>query len=162
MILSDEEIERLLTMPKKILNPKARKRLQKGSWQITYDVVGENAKFQLFWRQNQRISTNFSCGLLYFGTSDKVVLTRYNGSDHPHSNPLDKHSKIDRVCHIHRATQRYMEAGRKAEHFAVPTDRYSTIDGALHALLSDCNIYGLGNPESPDQVQLFNYYDDRH
>lgn len=161
MVLSDDEIERLLKMPKRVTNPGARKKAQKGSLQVTYDVEGDGARFQLFWRQNQRIKNNFSCGLLYFNKSgDKATLTRYNGSDHPHSNPLDKQPKMETDFHIHRATQRYMEAGRKSEHFATPTDRYTTVDGALHALLTDCNIEGLGRPESPNQILLFDNRDD--
>lgn len=161
MVLSDDEIEHLLKMPKRVMNPGARKKVQRGSMQVTYEVTGAGEKFQLFWRQNQRLNNCFSCGLLYFNKSgDKAILARYNGSDHPHSNPLDKQPKMGTDFHIHRATQRYMEAGRKAEHFATPTDRYATIDGALHALLTDCNIEGLGRPESPNQISLFDSRDD--
>ena len=154
MVLSDEEIDRFLKMPKWVTNPGARKKLQRGSTQINYALLGEGVKFQLFIRQNQRVKDAFSCGLLLVRESgEKIVLTRYNGSDHKHSNPLDKNRIAASGCHIHRATQRYMEAGRKAEHYAEPTTRYSDLKGALQALLSDCNVTGL-NPH--DQLTLFN------
>ncbi|MFY3300226.1 DUF6978 family protein [Achromobacter xylosoxidans] len=160
MLLTDEQIDRLLRMPKQVTNPKARKKVQRGSEQINYDVVGDGARFQLFVRQNQRLENGFSCGLLLLSDSgEKVVLTRYNGSDHEHRNPLDKERKMPHCCHIHRATQRYMEAGRKAEHYAEATDRYSSVDGALLALISDCNVSGL-SPQHPDQTSLFDDRDD--
>jgi hypothetical protein len=161
VVLTDEEIDRLIRMPKQIVNPKARKKVQSGSLQINYDVVGPGYRFQLFVRQNQRLENGFSCGLLWLAESgQKVVLARYNGSDHEHRNPLDKIRKMPHCCHIHKATQRYMEAGRKAEHYAEATTRYTNVDGALLALLSDCNVSGLGLLKNPSQSSLFEDRDD--
>ena len=83
-----------------------------------------------------------------------MTLVRYNGSDHEHSNPLDSATPLPLACHIHRATAKYMAAGRKAEHYAETTDRYCDLNGALKALLHDCNISGLEDNLNLDQLQL--------
>lgn len=156
-VLSDSTIAQLLTMPKVVANPGARWKDQKGSKQRTYRVESSSGDhhFTLFLRQNLRIRENFSCGLYYLHASgEKVTLTRYNGCDHPHYNPVEG-SGFRGECHIHRATERYMELGRKEEHFAEPTRRYMDLGGALRALLEDCNISGIPLPEPPaDEQQL--------
>lgn len=83
-----------------------------------------------------------------------MTLARYNGSDHEHSNPLERGIPIPFQCHIHRATERYIEAGRKAEHFAETTDRYVDLAGATKACIQDCNIQGLSDNEASPQGQL--------
>lgn len=59
-------------------------------------------------------------------------------------------------CHIHLATEKYIKANRKAEGFAEETDRYKTLEGALHCLLSDCNVKGLMTiPDITNQTKIF-------
>lgn len=156
MVLTDDVIQELLSLPKFILNPKARKISKRGSEQVNYDVEGESGeKFKVYLRQNLRIPEGFSCGLLYVTDSgDTITLTRYNGSDHEHGNPLDDGKPLPVACHIHRATQKYMLAGRKAEHYADTTTRYSNLDGALKAMCFDCNISGLGDNFDIQQIPL--------
>ena len=143
--MTDEQIETLLTLPKRVTNPQARWKEQRGARQRNYDVVSSDGRqqFRLFLRQNLRLDTNFSCGLYHVASNGtEICLTRYNGSDHLHSNPLES-SHTFGGYHIHKATERYIRAGRKPEHFAVQTDRYSTLQGALQALCADCRIDGL-------------------
>lgn len=145
LILTDEQIELLLAVSKKVTTPGSRWKDQRGSRQRNFALESEDgsAQFTLFLRQNSRLKHGFSCGLLYHHPSgEKVTLTRYNGHDHPHYNPLDG-TRSDFSCHIHKATERYMAAGRKAEHFAESTCRYRDLDGALKTLAADCNIHGL-------------------
>lgn len=145
IILTDEQIGHLLATPKRVTTLKARWRIQKSSNQRNFELESEdgNMHFVLYLRQNLRIKESFSCGLLYLHPSgDKVTLTRYNGSDHDHYNPLDGSRAIG-CCHIHRATERYMTIGRKAEHFAEGTNRYSDLYGALRAIVTDCMISGI-------------------
>ena len=166
IILTDERIQYLLTIPKRTTTPGARWRVQKKSRQRNYDLESEDGtlQFSLYLRQNMRIVDSFSCGLLYLHAGgEKVTLARYNGSDHPHYNPLDG-TRADNHCHIHRATERYMAAGRKSEHYAESTDRYTDLDGALRAIIEDCKISGirLANPrdaadnddDNEDQLDL--------
>lgn len=152
--MTDEQIQYLLNAPKRVMNAQARWKDQRGSRQKNYDVetVDGNHRFRLFLRQNKRLESSFSCGLHYLASgSEDVCLTRYNGDDHDHSNPLESASAMNRGFHIHRATERYIQAGRKAEHFAESTDRYSTLEGALQAICADCKIAGL----STQQVDFF-------
>lgn len=158
MALTDAEIARLLDLEKLITNPRAKKIEKRGSEQINYEAEGPaGEKFRVYVRQNLRIPEGFSCGLLYVPPyGEPVTLTRYNGSDHEHANPLDGGGPMPAACHIHRATERYMVAGRKAEHFAESTDRYSDLEGAIRALILDCNIKGLSDnyPDTTPQLTL--------
>ena len=156
MKLTDAEIEQLLTTQKTILNPGARRKTQNGSEQVNYDVIDcDGIKFRLYVRQNTRVSNGFSCGLSFVTlTGETITLTRYNGSDHRHGNPLEGGDLLPMACHIHRATERYMAAGRKADLYAETTDRYTDLYGALKALLSDCKIQGLEKDYDTQQVEL--------
>ena len=135
MMLTDAEIDRLILVSKMVLNPRARKIAKRGSEQVTYEAASAaGEKFRVYVRQNLRIPDGFSCGLLFVSaTGEPVTLIRYNGGDHEHSNPLEGATPLPRACHIHRATERYIAAGRKAEHFAETTLRYSDVEGALTA-----------------------------
>lgn len=157
LVLSDAQIQTLLDVPKRIVNPGARVKTQRGSELTNYDAVGDDgSQFKIYVRQNKRIAENFSCGLLFIVESgDTVTLTRYNGNDHVHSNPLDSVAPRHAMeCHIHRATERYIAAGRKAEHYAETTDRYTDLQGAVRALLFDCKIGGLDPPPTTNQILL--------
>jgi hypothetical protein len=164
VFLSDAQIGQLLSIAKvvKTTNPKAK--IQKKSERLNYPVeaLEGGSLFELYTRQNQIDPDAYSCGLTYYpGSGDKgLTLVRYNGSNHIHYNPLEGEDRIVNKCHIHKATQRYMEAGDKCDKYAETTDRYSTMSEALACLLADCNISGLaiGAPEDdyPSQIGLFN------
>ena|SRR5258708_7618926 len=81
------------------------------------------------------------------GVNTIVLLRRYNGKSHYHTNPLDENVRF-RGFHIHTATERYQKFGSKVEHFAEVTRRYANLDGAIECLLTDC---GFRSPieESP-------------
>lgn len=140
--MDDELIKQHIESPKRIVNPRARYSTQKGAKQKTFNVIsisGEN-NYSVFLRQNLRFSYNFSCGFSWHSRDgDRLVLLRYNGSDHSHYNPIEDEI-LTAQCHIHRATKRYIDLGKAPEHFAVSTTRFSTLDGAFHCMLSDCNI----------------------
>jgi len=154
--MTDAEISRLISMPKLVKNARARTIEQRGSERLNYEACGESGEeFRIYIRQNRRIPDGFSCGLLYLPAGrEAVTLARYNGSDHEHTNPLESSTPIRFVCHIHRATERYMEAGRKADHYAETTARYSDLKGAIAALITDCNVSGLSDNSSEPDPQL--------
>lgn len=159
--MTEEHIAKFLSCPKRVTNPNAKGKTKNGHEQRNLRVEatdGSGANFSLFIRQNLRkgMEDDFSCGLGWNAPNGEfLILTRYNGPGHRHVNALeDEH--LDRVCHIHRATERYIQANRKAEGFAVISDSYSTVDGALHCLITDCNISGISTtPENPCQTSLF-------
>ena len=154
MTISDARITALLSLKKTVTNPKSHVVSRDSHKQRNYRVESQDGQsFTLYTRQNNKMAEDFSCGLLWHMPSgDALTLVRYNGSSHSHTNKLEQ-SKLNFSCHIHRATERYIMAEKKAEGFAEPTNRYSTLAGALHCLVTDCNISGLLT--QPEQPRLF-------
>jgi len=76
-----------------------------------------------------------------------LTLCRYNGSSHAHGD-------IKYRCHIHKAKENEIGAGRKPERYADATDRYDSLRGATHCMMLDCNITGFKDFEA-DQPKLF-------
>lgn len=74
-------------------------------------------------------------------------------ADHSRRNPLEGEAFESR-CHIHVASERYIAANRKAEHYAEPTDRYSDLEGALRLLIADWSISGLSGCKDAEQLGL--------
>lgn len=143
--LTDERINQLLAMPKRVTNPTARNVADANHDKREYIVESADGteRFRLFMRQNKTILDDFSCGLQWLPAGgESLILARYNGSSHEHPNRLEG-SRVDYVCHIHRAAERYLQANLKPEGFAQATKTYQTYNGALHQLVSDCKIDGL-------------------
>lgn len=150
--INDNKIEQLLSLAKRVTNPNTRDSDKRSHMQRNYTVRSmDGQEFTLYVRQNKRVEDDFSCGLSWHMPSgETLTLVRYNGSNHPHPNRLES-TNVDFTCHIHRATQRYIEANLKPEGYAETTDRYLTVNGALHELVIDCNITGIvTEPDHPD------------
>lgn len=140
--LTDDMIGLLLACPKIVLAKRPRETPKGKHIEKNLEVPSEDNKyrFTLITRQSTLIPDNYSCGLLWHNTpTTKVILTRYNGSDHVHANPLESEA-FSFSCHIHKATERYISAGRKIEHYATATTRYNSLDGAMNCLMKDHNI----------------------
>lgn len=155
--ITDAELEHLRRMPKHVLNPKARAANKDLCEQYNYSLGSEDGehRFQLYTRQNLRpgMEDSFSCGLnVVRHNGESLTLCRYNGPSHPHRNHLEK-EHFSFVPHVHNATERYIAAGRDPETFAVITERFRTLQGALHCLVTDCKVKGLDT--SPDEPTLF-------
>ncbi|TLS78297.1 hypothetical protein FE236_00620 [Mariprofundus erugo] len=146
--LSDDDLDNLRTMAKRVTNPGSRWSEKPGHSQRNLKVASDRYQFELYQRQNLNDETDFSCGLRVIkpdGTS--LTLCRYNGSSHAHG-------EIEYRCHIHKATAEEISAGRKPEGHADETDRYSTLSGATYCIMLDCTITGFKDFE-PDQPNLF-------
>jgi hypothetical protein len=159
--LKDEKIIELLQCPKRLTNSMARNKSKEGHNQVNYKVVstdGSDEKFEVYKRQNSRegMEDDFSCGISWIAPNgENLTLKRYNGPSHDHSNHLES-IRVGLTCHIHIATEKYINANRKAEGYAEATDRYKTLDGALHCLVTDCHIIGIQtNPDNLNQTNLF-------
>lgn len=156
--LIDDKIAQLLATPKRVENPQAREKTEGKHTRRDYRVVSEDGehRFALFTRQSTKITDGFSAGLMWHAkTGEDVILLRCNGSDHPHPNVLER-QRIEYRCHVHVITERYIQANRKGEGFAEPTEAYSTLAGASHELVQRANIQGLKTePEGPPQAGLF-------
>lgn len=153
--ITDEKIRELLTCSKRLTNPNARSRMKEGHEQVNYkaSALDESGhEFEIYKRQNMRdgMEDDFSCGISWLAPNgETLTLKRYNGPNHNHTNHLEKES-LEYGSHIHLATEKYIKANRKTEGFAEKTDRYKTVDGALHCLVEDCNISGIQT--SPDNT----------
>lgn len=152
--LTDAEINRLLTMRKTVKRADRNFVESNRSLRADVDLEGEDGtRFVVYARQNLRIVEDFSCGLrVKLASGEEVTLCRYNGPSHIHPNPLED-EKLEFVCHVHKATERYIAAGKKPEHFAERSDAYDTLKSAADQLAEDCNIKGLSLP--PIQKDLF-------
>lgn len=152
--VGDTKISDLLEIPKRVTNPNARETDKGSHLQKNFRVASRDGQeFTLYVRQNKRVNDDFSCGLAWHTPSgETLTLVRYNGSSHPHPNRLEGNA-VGFCCHIHKATERYIQANLKPEGFAEETDRYKSVSGALHELVTDCNISGIST--DPDQPDLF-------
>lgn len=153
MNFTDADLLKFRNNPKRV-NKKSKERSLDGHSEQDMSLTDTDGnQYNLFIRQNERMKNNFSCGILVvLDNGEKVTLARYNGNDHPHFNPIEK-TRFSNESHIHVATERYIAAGRKSEHYAETTDRYTTSKGALHCLVMDYHIAGI-ETES-EQTELF-------
>ena len=143
---SDTDIEALVSMPKPLPSDymarvRTRSRPYSGQHeeaQIEIQIENTGA-FRVIIRRNRINPFDFSVILGYVPTERLKLfrLRRYNGL-HSHTNRLESNTLRD--FHIHYATQRYQEAGWDIDAYAEPNDDYNTADGALEALLNQCNF----------------------
>lgn len=146
--LTDKDIDSLIAIPKMVSNPNARWLDNRGSKQKNFELTSKHYLFTLYLRQNTFDEEHFSCGLAVIKPDgQRLTLLRYNGSNHPHGDILYE-------CHIHKATEKAMQAGKKPDNHATKADRYHSLNGALYCLCNDANISGLPNLEA-DQPDLF-------
>lgn len=158
-ILTDEQIKSLIDMPKRVENPGAKTRTEGKHIRRDFRVksLDEKYEFALFTRQSTLLPDSFSTGLRWLSQSgETIMLVRFNGSSHPHSNTLED-ERFEFKPHIHQATERYLTAGKKDEGYAEATKDFKTIHGALHCLVKKCNIAGLTT--QGDEPDLFDYHE---
>jgi len=156
--VTDIKIAELISIHKKVVNSAARSKTKDGHEQYNYKVksVGsDDYEFELYTRQNLRegMEDDFSCGISWLAPNgESFTLRRYNGLSHIHPNRLEN-EKLEYVCHVHKATEKYIKANLKATGYAEKTESYDTLKGALHCLVHDCNISGIATEQ--DLPKLF-------
>ena len=112
-----------------------------GHKRTSFDIMrADGSRFIIKLRQNVNDMNDFSAIIAFQekGNNKDFKLRRYNGKSHEHSNKLEDEKFYN--FHIHFATQRYQDEGRKEESYAEATNRYSDIEEALNCLLEDCNL----------------------
>jgi hypothetical protein len=152
--LTDRELAALRIEPKRRLSQTRQK--QKGShYEQNYDLLAaadDSRRYRLFVRQSSVHPQAFSVGLiLLLPHSEDLILCRYNGGSHTHANRLED-ERLPAQPHVHVTTERYLQHGLYAEAYATLTPEYHSVDGALHCLVTDCNVSGI--PTTPDQPRL--------
>lgn len=144
-LLTDTDIEALINELKPLPDNYQEKIVPKpkrGHKERELSVAGNSgSQFRLILRQSNFNPLDFSAILAFdFPTSTQHFrLRRYNGKSHQHSNILEGTS-VFYDFHIHKATQRYQEAGFREDAFAEPTDRYADFHGALACMFADCGF----------------------
>jgi hypothetical protein len=105
------------------------------------DLTGQHGSvFRIIIRQGVYNAFDFSVILAYRPPAGPRLfrLRRYNGKSHEHHNRIEGDRFYD--FHVHTATERYQLRGMHEDSFAVPTDRYGDLGGAMEALLLDCGF----------------------
>ena len=143
-LYTDEELEALRVMPKRVTNPRSQWSEKPSKAPVhrqrSFKVVGntkEEPRFEIYQRQSIQDDVDYSCGIVYVSLDgSRLTLARYNGPGHEHGNILYQ-------THIHCATARAIASGRKPEREAEKTERYETLEGALACLIEDHNVSGI-------------------
>jgi hypothetical protein len=151
-ILSEEQIKALIE-ERKLIPPQLHplgtltERSHHERKDFSFPAASGN-EFLIFIRRSVLNMLDFSVVLGYQLPQLHSVfrLRRYNGKSHHHTNVLEKETFYD--FHIHTATERYQRPGFREDHFAITTNRYYDLQGAICCLLEDC---GFRSPieESP-------------
>ena len=154
LTLTDAQIDELLRTPKRVQNPASREREEGKHLRRDYRVASDDGRheFILFTRQSTIIKDGFSAGLRWRSkTGEEVMLLRGNGADHPHVNALER-DRFESEFHMHKATERYVLAGKRSEGHAEATDAFRTLAGALHEVMRIANISGLTSKTDDDDL----------
>lgn len=64
-MITDELLGQLRSMPKRVVNPRARDSAKERHRGRDFQVTGDGEEFSLFVRQSTLEATSFSCGLLW-------------------------------------------------------------------------------------------------
>ena len=152
-LYTEAELDALRSMPKRVANPRARwllkPKARPGHRQRVFRVHGgpeDRVVFEVYLRQSLEDGADFSCGIRHLPRGGQpLTLARYNGPSH-------EHGDIAYRPHIHRASERAIADGRKAESDATATDRFESLDGALTCLMEDFSVSGI--EVQPDEPRL--------
>ena len=117
-------------MSKRVTNPGARwlekPKVRPAHRQRSFQLIGTSDRedrFLIYQRQNLMDRHDFSCGIAYLPRgAPQLTLARYNGPSH-------EHGDISYRPHIHKASERAIAAGKKAESGAAETSRFESLEG---------------------------------
>lgn len=146
-IYSQKEINDLIVCPKMISEPPKREmKLIGADWRNDMKLIasdGTLGEFSVFMRKSEDFPENFSIGLIYHSKDERgeIGLIRCNGphgdynggksgdEDHPHWD-----------YHIHTASERALDAGERAEKYAVKTSEYASFEEAVQYFVKTVNL----------------------
>jgi len=145
-ILSEEKVEMIVKADKYLkqeidlanlpLSADGRYYLKK------YDLDCKEYDCKMLIRQNTDRPTNFSVILVYKDPLlGEITLVRYNGNHGSHKNRLEK--ETIKGPHIHKITERYQLHTTHPDGFAIATDQYTDLGGAVKHFLEDMHIKDL-------------------
>ena len=142
--MSDEEIAALIAEPKSYSGKAQTWRQKLGHAEMDFELNGgSGSEFILLLRKRLDDEGDFSVGIRWKRNGEEdVILLRMNGDHGGHRNPIEG-TAFDGGAHVHRATARYIDAGKRAEHFAEPTAEYATWPEALEHMLRTAHVTGV-------------------
>jgi len=143
-IVSNELLVQLRNCPKRVISWVCQDREKPSHIESTCEAVSDAGDdFLIYMRQSKILNDDFSCGIKW-KTSDGewVVLARYNGSSHVHTNRIDGEVFVQQ-CHVHQITVEAVERGWSHENYAVASDAYATLNEAKCLLASEFNVQEL-------------------
>ncbi len=146
-MLTDQQIQDLISCPKKITKREPASGYREGGRHLRCDLELEcaqdsGATFTVFIRQSTEFTESFSIGLRY-QTNDSILgtitLIRYNGPHGETSRDSDGHYA---KSHIHRITASELESGsvQPQERHRETTDLYSTFEQGLAVFFHDAHV----------------------
>ncbi len=160
-ILRDSEIEALIAEIKLLTeNWQMQFKLKEKSGfqheERSVEVTGQKGNaFKVVLRRNRINTFDFSIILMFIDKDGKEYrLLRYNGK-HPseHTNKWEKEQgrpgySFLPALHIHRATERYQEAGYTIDGFAEVTTEYNDFYSAFNRFLKNSNFLQAEGPQT--------------
>lgn len=149
---TQNEIDALIACPKKISDPPARElKLSDGHWRKDMKMVASpiasndiKGTFSAFMRINEDFPENFSVGLVYQPNDGRkeIPLLRCNGKHGIYNGVFDPaHPHFD--FHIHKADEKLVDSGLRADRNAHKTAEYASFEEALQYFLKAINLDAL-------------------
>jgi hypothetical protein len=153
---SKEEIERLIGMPKQIVEaPKKKWRSESGSRRNDMTLRSEDGglEFAVFMRINEKFAENFSIGLEYLPKDEpgRFCLLRCNGPHGLFIGGPDLPSHF--LYHVHKAKPENIKEGRRPEWGGEAVKDYASFEEALGYFLKRINAANA-DEHFPDSSQL--------
>jgi hypothetical protein len=156
-IISQELLDQLKDCHKRVTNWICQDREKPSHIESTCEAVSDSGDdFLIYMRQNKVLDDDFSCGIKWrTPDGELVVLARYNGSSHIHTNRLDGEVFIQQ-CHIHQITVEAVQCGWSHENYAILSEAYANLNEAKRLLATDFNVQELVPEVSQLPLALWN------
>lgn len=142
---SQSVIEQLIRCPKRVSDSPRREMKSEGGYLrndaklIAQDEI--KGEFTVFLRQSLSFPENFSIGLRYSPKDgrDTITLLRCNGKHGDFNKSFDpEHPHCD--FHIHKASEKAVDAGLAPEKYADKTTEYASFEQALQIFVKMINL----------------------
>lgn len=140
----DQQIGRLINEKKPLPTDyllRLRLKTKRGHRESQLDILGSGGnRFRIILRSSDYNTIDFSAILAYLVPNSNRVfrLRRYNGKSHEHTNIIEDERFFS--FHIHKATERYQNMGRSEDAYAVQSEKFNDLNGAVSLMFGQCNF----------------------
>jgi hypothetical protein len=140
------DIDQLIQCPKRITKPPKRSHTEERQHKkngIELASLDGKLKFSAYFRQHSSFEENYSVGLIYHADDGtELTLMRCNGPHGEQSEIQTNNNNHHPYTHIHLANATCIEAGLRADRYAVVSAAYSSYQDAIRYFLTATNIQG--------------------